>query len=147
MLNYGGTVTVDRSKLKKGVKTAWIPVFIYNGRRRTTGYVQATQVKLSYVYNKKFSSNPIIHRAIKIGFQYLGTPFQMPGDSLQNGIDCAQFTKHDLSDGRQKSGFLGAHRLPSGGMPGNLLPESAENVIEKPDGDAETRRPVVLSEK
>ena len=92
MLNYGGTVTVDRSKLKKGVKTAWIPVFIYNGRRRTTGYVQATQVKLSYVYNKKFSSNPIIHRAIKIGFQYLGTPFQMPGDSLQNGIDCAQFT-------------------------------------------------------
>lgn len=93
MLNYGGTVTVDRSKLKKGVKTAWIPVYVYtgNGRQRVTGYVQANQVKLSYVYNKKFSSNRVIDKAIKTGFNYLGTPFVMPGASLSGGIDCAQF--------------------------------------------------------
>lgn len=92
-VNYGGAFTVDRSKLKKGVKTAWIPVFVYtgNGRQRTTGYVQADQVKLSYVYNKKFSSNSVIDKAIKTGFQYLGTPFVMPGASLSSGIDCAQF--------------------------------------------------------
>lgn len=90
-VNYGGVFTVDRSKLKKGVKTAWIPVFIYNGRQRTTGYVQANQVKLSYVYNKKFSNNSVIHQAIKTGFRYLGTPFLMPGSSLSSGIDCAQF--------------------------------------------------------
>ena len=91
MLNYRGTVTVDRSKLKKGVKAAWIPVFVYNGRQRTTGYVQASQVRLAAVYSKKFSNNGIIDRAIKTGFKYLGTPFVMPGASLSGGIDCAQF--------------------------------------------------------
>lgn len=93
MLNYGGTVTVDRSKLKKGEKTAWIPVFVYtgNGSQRVTGYVQASQVQLSYVYNKTFSTNKVIDTAIKTGFKYLGTPFVMPGASLSSGIDCAQF--------------------------------------------------------
>ena len=91
MLNYGGTLTVDRSKLKKGVKTSWIPVFMYEGRKRTTGYIQATQVKLAVVYNKKYSGNRIIDTAIKTGFRYLGTPFVMPGASLDHGIDCAQF--------------------------------------------------------
>lgn len=92
-VNRGGVFTVDRSKLKRGQTTAWIPVFVYTGkgRQRITGYVQATQVKLSYVYNKSFSSNGIIDRAIKTGFQYLGTPFVMPGSSLSTGIDCAQF--------------------------------------------------------
>ncbi len=92
-VNRGGVFTVDRSKLKRGQTTAWIPVFVYigKGRQRITGYVQATQVKLSYVYNKSFSSNGIIDRAIKTGFQYLGTPFVMPGSSLSTGIDCAQF--------------------------------------------------------
>lgn len=82
---------MDRSKLKKGVKTSWIPVFMYEGRKRTTGYIQATQVKLAVVYNKKYSGNRIIDTAIKTGFRYLGTPFVMPGASLDHGIDCAQF--------------------------------------------------------
>jgi cell wall-associated NlpC family hydrolase len=90
-LTYGTAVTVDRSKLKKGVKTSWIPVFIYSGRSRTTCYVQATQVKLSTVNKTRFSSNSVINTAIQTGIKYLGTPFLMPGSSLSYGIDCASF--------------------------------------------------------
>ncbi len=91
IINYGATLTVNTSKFKKGAKVAWIPVYVYNGRSKTTGYVLATDVKLHVMYTKKFSKNKLVDRAIKTGFQYLGTPFVMPGSSLSNGIDCAQF--------------------------------------------------------
>lgn len=90
-LTYGGAVTVDKSKLKIGKKTAWIPVYVYNGRTRTTGYIQATHAKLSYIYTKRFSANKVINKALKTGIKYLGTPFVIPGSSLDHGIDCAQF--------------------------------------------------------
>ena len=93
-INYGGALVVKTSALKKGQKTAWIPVYLYNRRTKNgyqTGYVLASQVKLQSLYTKKFSTNKIVNTAIKTGFKYLGTPFEMPGASLANGIDCAQF--------------------------------------------------------
>jgi len=93
-LEYGGAVIVNTSKLKKGKKTEWIPVYLHNrksGNSYKTGYVLAVQVKLSAIYKKKFSNNAIINKAIKTGFRYLGTPFILGGSSLTSGIDCSNF--------------------------------------------------------
>lgn len=93
-INYGAAVIVDTSKLKKGKKTAWIPVYMHNKKTKSgyeVAYLRADKVKLHALYTKKYSNNKVIDKAIKAGFKYLGTPFQMPGDSLTEGIDCAQF--------------------------------------------------------
>ncbi|MEE0421439.1 MAG: NlpC/P60 family protein [Lachnospiraceae bacterium] len=94
MINYGGALVVNTSKLKKGTKVSWIPVYMHSVKTKSgykTGYILSSQVKLKALYTKKFSDNRVIDRAIKIGFKYLGTPFVMPGASLTSGIDCAQF--------------------------------------------------------
>lgn len=92
-LNYGGAVVVNtkRLALRKGGRVQWVPVYINSGRRKLNGYVRADQIKIAKLNTKRYSRNATIHRAIRIGMRYLGTPFVMPGSSLSSGIDCAQF--------------------------------------------------------
>ena len=108
--NYGAAAIVNVSKLKKGKKTAWIPIYMYNQKTKKgykTGYLRARYVTLQVIGTKKFSNNKRIDKAIKTGFKYLGTPFKLPGDSLESGIDCAQFIAAVYRAGG-KSG-LGTH--------------------------------------
>lgn len=109
-INYGAAVIVNTSKLKKGTKTAWIPVYMHNKKTKagyTTAYLRADKVKLHALYTKNYSDNSVIDKAIKAGFKYLGTPFQLPGASLTGGIDCAQFVSAVYQIGGRRG--LGTH--------------------------------------
>ena len=93
-LGYGDAVIVNTSKLKKDKKYAWLPIYLNNRKSKkgpVTAYVVLKPLKIDCIKTSSFSKNKTVDKAIKTGFQYLGTPFNLGSNSLSGQIDCANF--------------------------------------------------------
>lgn len=93
-LGYGDAVIVNTSKLVKNKEYAWLPIYLNNRKTKNgpaTAWVVIRNMKLEKMYTKTFSKNKTIDKAIKVGMQYLGTPFELGKSSLSSAIDCSNF--------------------------------------------------------
>ena len=108
-LQYGDAMVVNPNRIRKGKKTAWVPVYLHHkkntGNKKygmwKTAYIKATDIRLSVLDMTKMVNkyNKYSAKAIRYGMKYLGAYHEnggirngvQYGTNMRGGVACSYF--------------------------------------------------------
>ncbi|EOS70008.1 hypothetical protein C818_01968 [Lachnospiraceae bacterium MD308] len=131
-LQYNCGIEVSVENVKSGVGYQWIPVKIPNAN--VIGYVNSDEISIENIKVKNITEDERRNQIISDAVSYIGLTFVRYGDSLETGIDCANFIRQlyekagvDIADVPNKMRKQSEIISKENALPGDLVYYAVNN--------------------